>query len=951
MTSIISAITGQMNGLKNFITEVLECQSKAQEVARVQKELSNIKNNFGSKKGLSGYSRKKYVAKLLYIYLLGYSFDFGFPEMIELLASNVFSEKQIGYITLGVYLNGNYDLVTMLIEHFRKEIRNVENEPAQCLAIAAAANIGGKDVAESLSGVILQALQNPRNSDHVKKTACLALCRLYRETPSVIQVEGTFTESLNQLLNSHNYGVQLSAATLILMLLQKHASSMSIVFPTSLMQLSRVFFDAMIPSDYIYGRNQIPWLVLKYLRILQYKTTWDETDTERITKIVEVCLQKTDTSLSVKEVNTNMILLFEAVNIVIIRKFNQDLLKKSATILGGFLTAKNSNIRYVAIETLTRLVQTDPEIIPALDQHRQTLYLALRDQDNSIRRRTLSLLFAVCTKESAEEIVHELLNYLRFADISMREPLCLKIAVMAEQFAEDPAWFVDVVLQLIALAGDQCHDGVWYRVVQVVSTHPSLQRYATMTSFQSMQVANPHDRLICLASQLVGEYCQLMEIAPDDVVKELTDKFRIASDTAKSIIMSALAKIGAKYPPARQVVGEFLSDLKSSTNLDIQQRAIEYTAILSSAQNVIASVFKPTPPFEKKISSLHRLVREGEEEEEEEEDQDEDPNQFVTQMPARAAQPMPTIQAPPEAAKPVDAIADLLGGGGGAAPAAAPAAPAAAPSKPVDAIADLLAPSTGAPANAMDLLNAAPAAAPMPLMNSKEECYKRFLSEDSGVCYEDQNAAVNLNIKMNGPNAIMSFNIQNKTAGVLTNVNIHIPPSPSVKVQARPGAQQINRGEMTVYQFAVMASGSYIDPPTYTIRYKWNETMHNEVLDLPLPIFKFTQPFNMDSATFFQRWGSINAPNQLAQKSFAPQGDPTQQMKTILTSVFKCPVLNLQGIPPTNVCGAGVINTEHGALGILCRLFFENGTVNVQIKGTTPQITASVQKVLDLYIK
>jgi AP-2 complex subunit alpha len=948
MISIISAITGQINGLKNFITEVLECQSKAQEVARVKKELANIANKFNGK-GMTGYSRKKYVAKLLYIYLLGYSFDFGFPEMMELLSSSVFSEKQIGYITLGVFLNGNYELVTMLIEHFRKEIRNTENEPAQCLALAAAANIGGKDIAETLSGTMLQALQNPKNSNNVKKLACLALCRLYRESPAVIVVDPTLVESLSQLLFTSNLGVQLSAATFIHVLIPKNADAMKGVYSTVLMQLQRVFFDTIMPQEYIYGRNPVPWLILKYLRILQHKQEWDETEVDKITRILDVCLQKTDTSLPVKEVNTNMMLLFESINFIIARKFSEDLLKKTASILGGFLSAQQSNLRYVSLETLTRLVQTQPDIIPTLDQHRQTLYLALRDQDNSIRRRALSLLFAVCTKESAEEIVHELLNYLRFADITMREPLCLKIAVMAEQFAEDPAWFVDVVLQLITLAGDQCNDTVWYRVVQVVSSNPSLQRYATITSFQSMQVASPHDRLICLASQLVGEYIQSIEIPPDTVIDELIAKFRIASDNAKGIILSALAKIGAKFPAGRQKVGQFLVSQRSSTQLDIQQRAIEYTAILSSAPDLIASVFKPIPPFEKKVSSLHQLVREEDDDGagETEEDEADDGEQFVTKMPPRQAQPMPTIEGQQQQAAPAqprnaadELLGDLMVG---------PSNPPAAAAKPVSNIDDLLGPSAAAPGagnNALELLNAAP----VKQVDSKEACRKRFLSSDSGLCYEDENAAINLSITMNGPNAILSFNIQNKTVGVLTGVNVHIPPCPSIKIQSRPGAQQINRGEMTVYQFAVMVSQPYIDPPSYTFRYKWNEQLHNELLDLPLPIFKFVAPFNMDHPTFFQRWGRIVAPNQIAQAQFQPQGDPIQQMKTIMTSVFKSPVLQLQ-VPPNNVCGAGVINTEAGVFGILNRFYFENGQIFVQIKGTTPQITAAVQKVLDQLFK
>ena len=155
---------------------------------------------------------------------------------------------------------------------------------------------------------------------------------------------------------------------------------------------------------------------------------------------------------------------------------------------------------------------------------------------------------------------------------------------------------------------------------------------------------------------------------------------------------------------------------------------------------------------------------------------------------------------------------------------------------------------------------------------------------------------------------------------------------------------------MTVYQFALRVRQPFIDPPSYTLKYTWNEQSHNEVLDLPFNIFKFTAPFNMDYNNFFARWGQLTSPAQQATTSFNPVGDPTNQMKQIMTSVLKVPVLPLQ-VPPGNVCGAGIINAEGGVLGILCRFFVENGKCNVQINGTSPQITAAVQKVLDLYFK
>jgi len=62
---------------------------------RVNKELANIRKQFGAKKQVNGYQKKKYVAKLVFIFLLGHDVEFGHLEAVNLLSSMVLSEKQI----------------------------------------------------------------------------------------------------------------------------------------------------------------------------------------------------------------------------------------------------------------------------------------------------------------------------------------------------------------------------------------------------------------------------------------------------------------------------------------------------------------------------------------------------------------------------------------------------------------------------------------------------------------------------------------------------------------------------------------------------------------------------------------------------------------------------------------------------------------------------------------
>lgn len=78
----------------------------------MNKELANIRSKFKGDKTLDGYQKKKYVCKLLFIFLLGHDIDFGHMEAVNLLSSNKYSEKQI--VSSGRWI---------MIMHFYKTIR------------------------------------------------------------------------------------------------------------------------------------------------------------------------------------------------------------------------------------------------------------------------------------------------------------------------------------------------------------------------------------------------------------------------------------------------------------------------------------------------------------------------------------------------------------------------------------------------------------------------------------------------------------------------------------------------------------------------------------------------------------------------------------------------------------------------------------------------------------
>jgi AP-2 complex subunit alpha len=91
-----------IRGLTILISDIRNCTTKMDEVKRVESELDKIRKKFGSTKGISGYDKKKYIWKLLYIYILGYKIDFGHNYMADLITSIKFSEKMTGYISMSL---------------------------------------------------------------------------------------------------------------------------------------------------------------------------------------------------------------------------------------------------------------------------------------------------------------------------------------------------------------------------------------------------------------------------------------------------------------------------------------------------------------------------------------------------------------------------------------------------------------------------------------------------------------------------------------------------------------------------------------------------------------------------------------------------------------------------------------------------------------------------------
>ena len=136
--------------------------------------------------------------------------------------------------------------------------------------------------------------------------------------------------------------------------------------------------------------------ILRMLRILGTKHA------ETSDQMNDILAQVATNTESAK--NAGNAILYECVLTIMAIEVESGLRVLAINILGRFLINRDNNIRYVALNTLHKVVGQDAQ---AVQRHRNTIVDCLKDNDSSIRQRAL-------------ELVYALVNEVRAPTLSMR---------------------------------------------------------------------------------------------------------------------------------------------------------------------------------------------------------------------------------------------------------------------------------------------------------------------------------------------------------------------------------------------------------------------------------------------------------------------------------------------------------------------------------------------------
>ncbi|KAI0275065.1 Adaptor protein complex AP-2 alpha subunit [Gloeopeniophorella convolvens] len=934
-------MASNMRGLTQFIADIRGARVRDLEEKRINKEMANIRKKF--KDGnLDGYQKKKYVAKVLYTYILGYKVDVGHMEAVNLISSHKYSEKQIGYLAVTLLMHENSDFLRLVVNSIRKDL-DENNEINNCLALHAIANVGGTEMAEALCEDVHRLLISPTSQSMVKKKAALTLLRLYRKHPDVIPA-AEWALRIVSIMDDTDLGVVLCVTTLVMTLAQDHLEPFAVCYQKAVDRLHRLVVEHEYAATYSYYKVPSPWLQVKLLRLLQYyPPSEDHAIRTTLHQVLETIMNNSaEQSRNMQHNNAQRAVLFEAIGLAIHLDTNSPLVGTAAVLLARFISSKETNVRYLGLDTLAHLAAR-ADSLEAIKKHQAHVILSLRDRDISVRRRALDLLYSMCDVDNSETIVGELLQYLKVADYALREEMVLKIAVLTEKYASSYRWYVDTILELISAAGDHVGDEVWYRVIQIITNTEDLQAYASRVVFERLKSPATHESLVKVGGYVLGEYGHLVAneegLSPMEQLQVLHTKSQFCSASTRALLLTTYIKWVNVFPEIKPQLINIFERYRHVLDSELQQRACEFYALASRPDDdeLLQNVCEEIPPFPARESALLSRLNKKHGASEDKRTWVHGGKDVNQDREATKAKQTPTGDKPTNGSAAPTGTSDVLASLHGL----DLSGPSSAPS-PTTAVASTML--------------AKPSIAPHVAVGTNvDRWFEKLTYTNEGVLYEDIQIQVGVKSRYQGHIGQLAVYMGNKISvpltGFTTKVDVDDPEALSVSFAKMPSTMVAPRSQ-SQHILHVECKKAFTTPPIMTVSFLAGS--HQTIaLRLPIVLTKFMEPVTLGPSDFFERWKLIGGPPREAQSVFPINltngGELDHNKQQQVLSGQKLGILTDVDPNVNNFVAAGVLHmSADGKIGCLLRLEPNRDAklCRVTVRSTSEDVVGEVQRLI-----
>ncbi|EOY00411.1 Adaptor protein complex AP-1, gamma subunit isoform 2 [Theobroma cacao] len=593
--------------LRDMIRAIRACKTAAEERAVVRKECAAIRAAINEND--QDY-RHRNLAKLMFIQMLGYPTHFGQMECLKLIASAGFPEKRIGYLGLMLLLDERQE-VLMLVTNSLKQDLNHSNQYIVGLALCALGNICSAEMARDLAPEVERLLQF--RDPNIRKKAALCSIRIIKKVPDLAE---NFINPAASLLKEKHHGVLITGVQLCTDLCKVSSEALEYFrkkCTDGLVKTLRDIANSPYAPEYDIAGITDPFLHIRLLKLLRILGQGDADASDCMNDILAQVATKTESNK-----NAGNAILYECVETIMSIEDNGGLRVLAINILGRFLSNRDNNIRYVALNMLMKAMMVDAQ---AVQRHRATILECVKDSDASIQKRALELVYLLVNENNVKPLTKELIEYLEVSDQEFKGDLTAKICSLVEKFSPEKIWYIDQMLKVLSEAGNFVKDEVWHALIVVISNATDLHGYTVRALYRALQTSTEQETLVRVAVWCIGEYGDMLvnnvgmldiedpiTVTESDAVDaiEVAIKRHSSDLTTKAMALIALLKLSSRFPSCSERIRDIIVQNKGNLVLELQQRSIEFNCILQKHQNIRSALVERMPVLDEATFSGRR---------------------------------------------------------------------------------------------------------------------------------------------------------------------------------------------------------------------------------------------------------------------------------------------------------------------------------------------------------
>ncbi|KAL8227507.1 hypothetical protein R6Q57_015091 [Mikania cordata] len=590
-----------------MIRAIRACKTAAEERAVVRKECASIRAAVSDN---DNDYRHRNLAKLMFIHMLGYPTHFGQMECLKSIAAPGFPEKRIGYLGLMLLLDERQE-VLMLVTNSLKQDLNHTNQYIVGLALCALGNISSAEMARDLAPEVERLLQF--RDPNVRKKAALCSIRIIKKVPDLAE---NFVNPVASLLKEKHHGVLLTAIQLCADLCTASEEALEYFRKKCTEGLVKVLKDAVnspYAPEYDISGIADPFLQIRLLRILRTLGHGDADASDLMNDVLAQVATKTESNK-----NAGNAILYECVETIMSIEDSGGLRVLAINILGRFLSNRDNNIRYVALNMLMKAISVDGQ---AVQRHRATILECVKDSDASIRKRALELVYLLVNETNVKPLTKELIDYLEVSDQDFKGDLTAKVCSIVEKLSPEKLWYIDQMLKVLCEAGNHVKDEVWHGLIVVITNATNLHGYTVRSLYRAIQTSGDQEAVVRVAVWCIGEYGDLLvnnigmldleepiTVTENDAVDviEVAIKRHASDLTTRAMCLTALLKLSSRFPSCSLRIKDIVNQSKGSLLLELQQRSIEFDSIIEKHQNLRSALVERMPVLDEATYSGRR---------------------------------------------------------------------------------------------------------------------------------------------------------------------------------------------------------------------------------------------------------------------------------------------------------------------------------------------------------